>query len=48
MVAKVVSDIQKIILKEINYFVTTGISSLGSFDKERAPRSYEFGKFKNK
>ena len=48
IVAKVVTDIQKIILKEINYFVTTGIDRLGSFDKEREPRSYEFGKFKNK
>ena len=48
MVSKCVTDIQKIILKEINYFVTTGITQLGIFDEERKPRSYESGKFNNK
>ena len=48
MVAKCVTDIQKIVLKEINWFVTSGIKDIGSFDEERAPRSYEFGKFNNK
>lgn len=48
MVAKCINDVQNIVLKEINWFVTSGITGLGKFDEERSPRSYEFGKFKNK
>ena len=48
MVSKCVTDIQRILLKEINWFVTSGIEALGTFDEERTPKSFESGKFNNK